>query len=551
MSLINRTADSFCVVGVIIGLAFMCASLTPSLLPRGVVHQGVLSGVVFAAGYGLGKFGLWLWRFMELKDLRGRAAKATMWSALVVLSVATVFTLNRTAVWQNSIRERMGMESIDTAFPVAVFLVALVTAVGVILLARLIFVGARKIVDATHGFLPRRISIVVGTALFLGLFLFLVNGVILRATLSGMDESFAALNQVLDDEYDPPDNPLASGSAKSLIDWADIGRNGKRFIADGPSKDEIAEATGRAAKQPLRVYAGFDTGETLEERAQIALDELLRVGAFDRSALIIATPTGTGWLDPSGVNTIEFLHAGDTAIVAMQYSYLPSWLTLLVEPSLAREAANALFRPIYRHWASLPEDGRPALYLFGLSLGALGSEDSADLITMIGNPIDGAVWSGPPFPSRVWRSVTRNRNPDSPQWRPTFRDSSMIRFMTQDGFAELDGASWGPLRIVYLQHASDPMTFFSPDLAYRRPDWLGQSRGRDVSPYLRWFPIVTFVQVGFDIPLATSVPLGYGHNIAPDNYIDAWVEVTQPRKWSESDTRRLKLHFADFNPSPL
>jgi uncharacterized membrane protein len=127
----------------------------------------------------------------------------------------------------------------------------------------------------------------------------------------------------------------------------------------------------------------------------------------------------------------------------------------------------------------------------------------------------------------------------------------MIRFMTQDGFPELDGASWGPLRIVYLQYASDPMTFFSPDLAYRRPDWLGQSRGRDVSPYLRWFPIVTFVQVGFDIPLATSVPLGYGHNIAPDNYIDAWVEVTRPRNWAGSDIRNLKSHFADFNPSPL
>ena len=551
MSLIKRVADSFCIVGVILGLALLSASLTPSLLPRGVVHQGVLSGVVFAAGYGLGKFGLWLWRFMDLEDLQGRVAHTLMWAALVILGLTTVFTFSRMAVWQNSIRERMGMETIDTAYPVTVFLIALVTALAVILLIRLILTGAGKIIDAIAGLLPRRVSIVVGSIVFLGVFLFLVNGVILRATLSGLDESFAALNQVLDDQYDPPADPRASGSAESLIDWSDIGRNGKRFVADGPTKEEISMVTQREALQPIRVYAGFDTGESLEERAQIALDELLRVGGFQRSALIIATPTGTGWLDPSGVNTLEYLHAGDTAIVAMQYSYLPSWLTLLVEPSLARDAANALFNPIYTHWTRLPEDERPALYLFGLSLGALGSEDSADLITMLGDPIDGALWSGPPFPSRVWRSVTKSRNPDSPQWRPTFRDSSMIRFMTQDGFPELNGASWGPVRIVYLQHASDPMTFFSTDLAYRRPDWLGKSRGRDVSPYLRWFPIVTFLQVGFDIPLATSVPLGYGHSIAPRNYIDAWVEVTRPRDWSESDTTKLKSHFVGFDPSPL
>ncbi len=123
--------------------------------------------------------------------------------------------------------------------------------------------------------------------------------------------------------------------------------------------------------------------------------------------------------------------------------------------------------------------------------------------------------------------------------------------MTQDGFPFLDESDWGILRIVYLQHASDPMTFFSTDLAYRRPDWLGSSRGRDVSPYLRWFPIVSLIQIAFDIPMATNVPLGYGHNFAPSDYIDAWIEVTEPKSWSTSDTENLKVHFSDFNPTPI
>ena len=100
--------------------------------------------------------------------------------------------------------------------------------------------------------------------------------------------------------------------------------------------------------------------------------------------------------------------------------------------------------------------------------------------------------------------------------------------MTQDGFFHLDDAAWGVLRVVYLQHASDPMTFFSTDIAYKNPDWLGPNRGRDISPHLKWFPIVSFFQIAFDIPMATSVPLGYGHNFAPAEYIDAWIEVTQP-----------------------
>ena len=129
-------------------------------------------------------------------------------------------------------------------------------------------------------------------------------------------------------------------------------------------------------------------------------------------------------------------------------------------------------------------------------------------------------------------------------WRPRFRDGSLLRFPTQQNALPEAGDRWGPLRCVYVQHASDPMSFFSPDLMYRRPEWLVGERGADVSPYLRWAPIVTFLQVGFDVPMATSVPIGYGHNFAPANYIDAWIEVTQPADWTPEATQRLKQHFA-------
>jgi uncharacterized membrane protein len=99
------------------------------------------------------------------------------------------------------------------------------------------------------------------------------------------------------------------------------------------------------------------------------------------------------------------------------------------------------------------------------------------------------------------------------------------------------------LRIVYIQYASDPITFFSTDLALRKPDWLRGERGPDVSPYLDWYPIVTFLQVGFDMLTSGSAKPGFGHTYSAENYIDAWLEVTEPEGWSEVGITRLKDHF--------
>ena len=315
----------------------------------------------------------------------------------------------------------------------------------------------------------------------------------------------------------------------------------------GRRSKQISEFWGKESIQPLRVYVGLGSKETTQERAKLALQELIRVGGFDRSVLVVATPTGTGWLDPGAVDTLEYLHAGDTAIVSMQYSYLPSWITILVDPTRSRDSATLLFDEVYDHWKTLPKDSRPKLYLHGLSLGALGSAASADLFTLFEDPIQGGLWSGPPFPSVPWGRATRYRNPDSPMWLPKFRDGSMLRFTGRENSLHEGGKRWGPMRFVFIQHASDPMSFFAPELLYRRPDWLVGQRGPDVSPYLMWLPIVTFLQAGFDIPMATTVPLGYGHNFAPSSYIDSWIEVTQPQGWTPADTVRLKQLFSQKN----
>ena len=213
---------------------------------------------------------------------------------------------------------------------------------------------------------------------------------------------------------------------------------------------------------------------------------------------------------------------------------------------IARVMQRTLFSmTIYDYWKTLPKAERPKLYVHGLSLGSLGSESSFDLFTVFEDPIQGGLWSGPPFPSRVWAELTRERNPDSPSWLPTFRDGSIVRFTGREDSLNQWGDRWSPMRFVYIQHASDPMIFFEPELFYRKPEWLVGERGPDVSPYLRWYPIVTFLQTAFDLPMATSVPHGYGHNYAAASYIDAWIAVTDPTNWKPEDTVRLKVLFAE------
>lgn len=541
-SWIRRYWSTFSYVGLLLAGVFFAASLSPSLIPRTFLVQGLLAGVAASVGYGLGVLLVWLWNYLELPPPSARTTRVAKRICVIAVAALDGSFLWRATIWQNSIRELMLMPSVSTAYPLRVAAIAVFVAVLLVAIARLLRLVYQYFAATLLRFVPRRIASAASIVLVSLLGIFVVNGVIARGLLSVADGVFLRLDNATDEGITQPTHPDACGSSASLVSWESIGRMGKTFVTAGPTESAIREFWGREAKRPLRVYAGLSTEHSLNQQAKIALEELKRTNAFDRKLLVVATPTGTGWLDPGAVDTVEYLHAGDTAIVALQYSYLPSWMTLLVDPNRSRDAARALFTPIYDYWRILPKHNRPKLYLHGLSLGSLGSESSTDLLVILEDPIDGALWSGPPFPSTLWSKLTKHRNLPSPAWRPEFRDGRVIRFRNQLSQVDAD-KPWGPMRVVYLQYASDPMVFFSPDLLWGRPAWLEGERGPDVSPYLRWYPIVTFLQVAFDLPLATSVPKGYGHNYAAADYIDSWIEVTAPTDWKAEDTTRLKRLF--------
>lgn len=530
------------IVGLLVGAVFFAFSLTPSLLPRPFMVQGVLSGLSFAAGYGLGVAGLWVWRYLELPEARAWAARILQVVVAVLCAVIVVSFLWQAASWQNALRELMAMEETAAVRPHFLGLIAAVVFLLVLGVARLFRWVLHSLSARLNRYIPQRVSHIVGIMLAVFLFWAIIDGVLFSSALRVVDRSFQQLDALIEDELPRPTNPAQTGSAESFIDWEDLGRQGRNFVSGGPSTEELSAFFETPVPTPVRVYVGLNSADSPEERARMALEELKRAGGFDRSILLLVTPTGTGWVDPASQATVEYLYRGDIATVAAQYSYLNSPLALLTEASYGAEMARALFTEIYGHWSSLPRDARPKLYLRGLSLGSLNSDLSFDFFDIIDDPFDGALWSGPPFRSETWRRVTAQRDPESPAWLPRFKDGAVVRFMNQHQGLEHGGAEWGAFRIAFLQYASDPITFFSPDSAWHEPDWMREPRGLDVSPDLRWFPVVTMLQLAADMMVGTA-PVGFGHEYAAVHYIDAWHALTEPPGWTEPELERLRTLF--------
>jgi uncharacterized membrane protein len=538
--------------GLLLGTLFFAFSLTPSLVPRPVGFQGIVSGLSLSLGYALGVAGRWLWYFLELPGPGVRTHRILLKVAgAICLGTAAVF-LWRASEWQNSVRLLMGMEAVETVRP---FTVALIT-VSVFLLALL--VGRkfnrtfRFLSRRLKRFVPRRVAYVTGVLLASALFWTVTEGLIFAAALRMADGSYRQLDALIPDDMAPPADPMRTGSGRSLIAWQDLGRQGRSFVAEGPTGDEIGAFLGEGARDPVRVYVGLNAAGSPRERARLALEELIRVGGFERSVLLLVTPTGTGWVDPAGLDPLEFLLRGDIASVAAQYSYLPSPLALIAEGAYGAETARALFEEVYGHWTRLPADDRPELYLYGLSLGALNSDLSFHLHDILADPFQGALWVGPPFRSETWASATADRQPGSAEWLPRYRNGAVVRFMSQAGGRGLSHADWGPFRILFLQQGSDPITFFSVRSAFREPGWMRPPRAPDVSPELRWYPVVTMLQLAADMAAgAEAAPPGYGHNFAAEDYIDAWVALMEPEGWSRNDVERLKSRFAWHPPGGL
>src|SRR3954469_13242139 len=515
------------------------SSFTPSLLPRGWLVQGIIAGITAAIGYGLGVTTAWFVR--AVTDRRpSEGVRRRAWQVLAVVGpVLTVVMLVLGQRWQRDIHLLMGVQ------PEAGYTYLGCVIVTVLVFALFVAIGrgvrwiARAATRLFGRILPNKLARPLAVAIAAVLVVVLVNGVLFQGLVNAVNSAFSVKDSGTEEGAVRPSAPERSGSPASLVPWEDLGLQGRNFVGKGPTPDELRAFSGRRAEEPVRAYVGLASADDVGERAALAVDELQRAGGFDRSVLVVATTTGTGWIDPAASDSLEYEFAGDTAMVAMQYSYLPSWLSFLVDQVKARDAGRALFDAVYGAWSQLPERSRPKLYVFGESLGTFGGEAAFSGLADITNRTDGVLWAGPPNFNTLWRQVVENRDTGSPEWLPVYDDGTTVRFADEAPDLAKPNGTWGQPRVVYLQNASDPIVWWSPRLILHHPDWLRGERAPDVSPGMVWLPFVTFWQVTADLVFAVGVPDGHGHKYEAD-YANGWADVTQPSGWTDEDTARLR-----------
>lgn len=520
-------------------LVFLCVSLTPSLLPRTGLTQGLISGITAAFGYAVGVAAAAAWRALADRDARPARRR----SCLVLAGVALVSFVAATAYgryWQARIRELMDAPA-DSALSVLVVpLVAAAVFVVLVAVARAVRRVCGWVALLLDRWIGARAARVLGWAVVGVCALLLLNGVVVDRLVAAADAAFSVRDGRTDAGVVRPTVAERSGGPGSLVAWGSLGREGRTFVDGGPSPADIAAFTGAPAPQPVRVYAGLDSAPTAEERARLAVDDLERAGGFDRGLLLVVTTTGSGWVDPGAVDSLEYLAGGDSATVAIQYSYLPSVLSYLVDSDRAREAGRELFDAVYDRWNRLPQDDRPRLVVAGESLGSFGGETAFSGEYDLRNRTAGAVFAGPPEFNTLFREFADDRDAGSPEIEPVYRDGRTVRFTDDPGEGIAPTAEpWEGSRVLYVMHPSDPIVWWTPELLYARPTWLEEHRGDDVVEAVRWVPFVTFWQVTADLPFAGNVPDGHGHAYS-SQYVDAWAQVLQPPGWDAARSEQLR-----------
>ncbi|WP_350348449.1 alpha/beta-hydrolase family protein [Agromyces sp. G08B096] len=526
--------------GLIGGLILAAVAMTPSLMPRTDLAQGIVSGVAFLAGYSVGAACSSVIARLRPWSPSRRARVVLRSIAGVILGGLLIAFAAASLHWQNDVRRAVEVPVVD-AFDVVLFLAGFVP---VVIVGIAIGRGIRRLFRV----LARRLGRGWGAAVTVVGLLAVTIGALALAFLA-LDRVYLATNGQVADGVVEPDSGFRSAGPESEVRWDQVGRHGSSFLAGGPTADDIRAMTGAAAVEPVRVYVGVANAPTVEERAAMAVRELERTGGFDREVLVVATTTGSGWLEPQAVDAVEYLHGGDTAIAAIQFSHQPSFVSFLLDPDAPVASSRELYRAVHERWISLPPSDRPGLYLYGLSLGAHGAQATFSDLSALRAGTSGALFAGSPNHSAMWRELTARRDVGSPAWKPVVDDGREVRWLSEHGDFDAIEGRWDEPRVAYLQHGTDPVTWLGPELIWASPEWLepGQ-RAPDVSDSMVWIPLVTAVQLVIDKFASDHVPASHGHNYG-DVYVDGWRSVSGDADLPQDAIDRIQARIEAYAPT--
>lgn len=534
--------------GLLTGLSMATKSLEPSLMPRSAVDQGLIMAGSFATGFVAGSAsavaldilppfgGTSALRIAGVVATGVRAASfvqgfgqsqpastgpATAWTEAgtdlmsgVALSgvpdskAPALGAVSAIAVAASMVHDVQAALHVRDDQPDAKYLA---TATGVAV-GTVTTVGALAGLIHSSGYLARKVT---GTHGLLGTFMY-AGGVVASAGVLGIGARLGGArvigsikkgNQAVELMYqDAPEGVNVTGGAYSLAPYDTLGLQGRRLVSVATTADDIEAVMGESPRNdPVRVFIGVDSADSIDERVELAIQELRRTGGFDRSTIIAASPAGTGYVNYITVEATELMARGDVATVAIQYGSLPSMLSM----NKVAEASALYAELVARLRAEIDTlDRGIRLYAYGESLGAQTGQNGIESIwDGTDLPVDGALWVGTPSGTGLFDQLTTD-------------DGVPVFDRPEQVIEHVDSGEPTP-PAIYLNHDNDPVASFAPSTFSSMPDWIREAdRGRGVNPYQRWLPGIAFWQGLIDTKNAATVVPGEfkstGHDYRAD-----------------------------------
>ena len=536
-------------IGVVGALVMYGVSVSPSLLARSWQWHAVASGVLSTVGYIVG---LTIQRFYALVvprlGVEITAPKAVSIAFRAVLLLGFFLWFLRWLL--QSYRERKRANHLVGMRGETLGEYLLGTVCAFILMMALLGVAwglqwiGRAIVSVLSQWMHMVFALALSLLILVVIVYALTSQVLLKLGINFFTRHARKMNNRTAKGIVQPQVPERSGSPHSRSSWRAVGGQGRVFLGRGPSRADIEAVTGCSAMEPIRVYAGMpEEGKSLQSAADLVVEELHRTGAFDRAVILIATSTGSGWVDEWQVQPMEYLTRGNCATASMQYSFVPSSINFLTDLDVSEEAAVILFETIRRAVDEIPEDRRPALFVCGESLGAYASQHVFSGIVDVLSRTDGALWVGTPAFTPMHAELTAIRHRGSPEVAPVVANGRHVRFVNvpENLWADVYGrelGDWNYPRVVYAQHPSDPVVWWNSELVWHKPDWISEKVDGDVSPHMQYTRGATYIQVLVDMPVAGTAPGGHGHTYH-EELIPLWEAILGLRE----DEKNAGSHF--------
>lgn len=571
MSGLRRLPDNFA-TGILGAEAATWSAISPSLLPHPWWVTTANVAICQAVGHTAG---------VAAANLVGSVSNALNWHAprrfrqrtavpVQVVMGATTSIVYASAAYRRPEHERL-VNSETTLGPLQTLAGIGLGSIGygvLLLLGEGIQVTADRLNKEFGRLMPAAVSWPLAVLALSGATVLLTDKVLLRAILSKAYQNADELNREFLPGATKPREKERSGSPASLERWKYLGRQGRAVVAGGPRSADISGVLGGEAKEPIRIFIGLKD-RSPEQQAAMVLREMDRTDAWSRKAIAVMSSAGTGWINDFHTSGFEFLNRGDCAVVAMQYSFMPSAYSYASDREVPVRSAQVLITAVKERLEEMPENERPKLYLGGESLGAYGLADAFHNIDEFMENVDGGVFTGAPGFTRAHTQLTNNRDAGSPQRLPLIDGGRQVRFTSHPDHLTrtFDGSEypneWEFPRAVFAQHASDPIVWWSLSLLFKAPDWLREpgSRGErapeamhvDTLQSMRWVPFVTWWQIGVDQLTSQDPPGGHGHQYH-DETVAYWnavldagfseEELADICGWIHKDSTRLRATSA-------